>query len=119
MHIETVARICHEVNRAYCEGIGDNSQKFWDEAEEWQRTSAIEGVKFSLLNPDATSEDQHKTWMKDKYLDGWKYGPNKDPEKKEHPCLVAYNTLPKEQRIKDALFQSVVLGCVEDIIYDE
>ena len=26
--------------------------------------------------------------------DGWKYGPVKDPEKKEHPCFVPYDDLP-------------------------
>ena len=42
--VERVARICHEANRAYCQTIGDFSQRPWAEADEWQRKSAIEGV---------------------------------------------------------------------------
>lgn len=32
MTIEDVAQVCHEVNKAYCESIGDNSQPEWDTA---------------------------------------------------------------------------------------
>lgn len=39
---------------------------------------------------------------------GWKYGPVKDPERKEHPCFVPYDGLPPEQRAKDYLFRAVV-----------
>lgn len=28
-----IEQIAHESNRAYCQGIGDNSQVPWDEAE--------------------------------------------------------------------------------------
>jgi len=27
---ERIAKVCHEVNRAYCAGIGDNSQVPWE-----------------------------------------------------------------------------------------
>jgi len=46
--------------------------------------------------------------MIDKLKDGWKHGPVKDPEKKEHPCLIPYDELPKEQQVKDHLFIGVV-----------
>jgi len=35
-------------------------------------------------------------------------GETKDPDKKQHPCLVPYNELSKEQQIKDALFTAIV-----------
>jgi len=108
MNNEQVARICHETNKAYCETIGDTSQKSWSEAEEWQRQSAIKGVEFALANPGAPASAQHDAWLNDKGKDGWKYGPVKDATKKEHPCFVPYNELPIEQRIKDYLFRHVV-----------
>jgi hypothetical protein len=43
-----------------------------------------------------------------KLADGWKYGPVKYPEKKEHPCMVPFAELPKEQQLKDALFRHIV-----------
>lgn len=106
--IEFIAVVAHEVNRGYCAAIGDASQKPWNEAEPWQRDSAIKGVQYALAHPDATPADQHEAWLKDKLADGWVHGPVKDPEKKQHPCIVPYTELPLEQRVKDYLFQSVV-----------
>ncbi len=37
MNAETIAKVCHEANRAYCQTIGDNSQLAWEQAEEWQQ----------------------------------------------------------------------------------
>lgn len=106
--VEQIAMICHEANKAYCEAIGDNSQLSWADAADWQRSSAIEGVKFRMNNPTAPQSAQHESWMKQKLDEGWVYGEKKDPEAKTHHCLVAYDQLPEEQRRKDALFQAVV-----------
>lgn len=106
--IAEVAMICHEANRAYCAAIGDNSQPLWEEAPDWQRDSACLGVEFHLSNPDAGDEASHNNWLADKEKDGWKYGPVKDPSKKEHPCFVPFNQLPPEQQAKDRLFRSIV-----------
>jgi len=103
-----IARICHEANKAYCMTIGDNSQLHWDEAPEWARTSAIAGVMAIKASPNLTPERSHEGWLKHKREDGWKYGPVKDPVKKEHPCFVPYNDLPQEQRMKDHLFTTIV-----------
>ena len=111
MTIEQTAKMCHEVNKAYCEAIGDHSQVSWNEAPEWQQDSAINGVIFHLNNPDANPEDSHNNWWKQKIADGWQYGPVKDAEKKEHPCMVPYNELPIDQRVKDHLFISMVKLC--------
>jgi hypothetical protein len=108
MNNNQIAQVCHEANRAYCAAIGDSSQKPWVEAEEWQRDSAIKGVAFAKQNPDAPASAQHDAWLADKIKAGWKYGPVKDPTKKEHPCCVSYEQLPIEQRRKDALFKAVV-----------
>lgn len=107
MKVEQIARIAHEVNRAYCRAIGDASQPPWEEAPEWQRESAISGVSHHLERP-RTPEESHDLWSAEKIRDGWSYGPVKDPEKKEHPCLVPYGELPLEQRVKDYLFGAVV-----------
>jgi hypothetical protein len=44
--------------------------KDWDEAQQWQRDSAIKG-EFKLDNPDAGHDAQHNAWMADKIADGW------------------------------------------------
>lgn len=106
--VKNVAAVCHNINKAYCEAIGDTSQPTWDKAPGWQRESAISGVQMHLDNPEATAEDSHKSWLKEKLAAGWVWGPNKDPEKKEHPCIVPYKDLPKEQQVKDHLFKAVI-----------
>jgi len=108
MRVEFIAKCCHEINRVYCESIGDFTQPKWDDAPYWQRESAVAGVQYAINNPDATPEDQHNSWMKAKFDDGWIYGPVKDPERKEHPCLVPYHALPEQQKAKDKFFQTTV-----------
>lgn len=110
---EQIARVCHETNRAFCETIGDYSQKPWEIAEQWQRDSAIQGVSFALANPDAPASAQHDAWLRDKYAAGWKYGPVKDAALLEHPCCVSYEKLPIEQRAKDFLFKGIVAAFVK------
>ena len=105
---EAVARVCHEVNRAYCQALGDNSQPPWDEAPDWMKSSAATGVGYHLNNPNAGPEASHELWMAEKVATGWKFGPVKDAEKKEHPCMVPFDELPKEQQAKDYIFRAVV-----------
>lgn len=103
-----IAKTCHELNKAYCEATGDNSQPSWEEAPEWQKNSAIAGVNMHLNNPDATPTDSHNSWLKQKEEEGWKYGPTKNPETKEHPCFVPYDQLPESQKAKDYIFRQTV-----------
>ena len=104
--IEAAARAAHEANRAYCILIGDDTQVAWDDAPDWQKTSAKNGVK-GVLKGD-TPEQSHESWLLEKADTGWKYGPVKDSEKKEHPCFVPYLDLPAEQKNKDHIFVGVV-----------
>jgi hypothetical protein len=103
-----IAQVAHEVNRAYCLSIGDNSQPTWDEAPDWQKNSIVNGVTFHLENPDADPAASHANWLKEKEADGWKYGAEKNVEAKEHPCFMPYDQLPAEQRAKDFLFRQIV-----------
>jgi len=108
MNTTKIAKVCHETNRAFCQTLGDNSQPAWEEAPEWQRISAVNGVNFHLANPGSKPSHSHEEWLKVKAATGWKYGPVKDADKKEHPCFVPYDELPEEQKAKDALFVGVV-----------
>lgn len=108
MNTTDIAKVCHEINKAYCASIGDHTQKSWEEAEQWQRDSAIKGVDFALNNPDVPASSQHDAWLADKKKDGWNYGPIKDATLKQHPCIVPYDQLPTEQKSKDYLFKQVV-----------
>ena len=100
------AKATHEVNRRYCEALGDHSQVPWEDAPEWQRESALKGVD-GVLAGDGPGKS-HENWLAEKVATGWKYGPVKDPEKKEHPCMVPFDELPQDQQMKDMLFVSTV-----------
>ena len=108
MNKEKIAKVCHEVNRAYCQALGDNSQPPWEEAADWMKTSAMNGVDLHINNPGAGPESSHESWMAEKEATGWKYGPVKNAEDKEHPCMVPFNELPKDQQAKDFIFRAVV-----------
>lgn len=108
MRIVDIAKICHEANRAYCEALGDTSQLPWEDAPGWQRQSAVNGVKFNLENPNAPASHSHDNWLAEKLEQGWIFGPEKNPELKQHPCCVPYESLPETQKRKDHLFKAIV-----------
>ena len=105
--VDTIAKSIHEVNKAYCESIGDNSLLPWDLTPQHVQDSVIHTVFFNLMNPDAKPSQQHEVWLEFKKKDGWIYGKEKDSEKKTHPCIVPYECLPQEQKTKDYLFKAV------------
>lgn len=117
MTAKQAARIAHEVNRAYCQSIGDDSQPAWEYAPDWQHRSAINGINLhwaalargEKLPPSAS----HESWLREKEAEGWKYGPVKNPGTKEHPCFLPYDQLPAEQRTKDYLFGAVAAAIFE------
>jgi hypothetical protein len=105
--MDHIARVCHEVNRAYCQALGDDSQPTWEDAPAWQRESARMGVDLHMMG-DFGPEASHVSWMKQKLEDGWTYGPVKAPDLKQHPCMVPFAELPREQQAKDFIFRAVV-----------
>jgi hypothetical protein len=107
MRIIDIARIAHEVNKAYCESRGDTTQLSWEQAPVWQKQSAENGVRLHLENPNLGPEASHNSWMKEKIDLGWVHGDIKDAEAKTHPCIVPFDELPKEQQAKDFLFKAV------------
>ena len=108
LKIWQIAKICHDANKSICEINGDNSQVEFNKAPSWQQNSAMQGVEFCLMNPNAPASANHESWLAAKEADGWKYGPVKDAEKKEHPCMVDYDQLPEEQQMKDHVFKAIV-----------
>jgi hypothetical protein len=61
-----------------------------------------------VSNPETTPEQSHEGWLAEKRATGWKYGPVKNPDTKEHPCFIPYDGLPECQRLKDEMFGLVV-----------
>lgn len=110
---EQIAKLAHEANRAYCDLLGDHSVLPWEQMTDEHKASFIAGVEAIIANPTLSPEEGHQKWVARKKAEGWKYGENKDPIKKEHPCLVPYSSLPITLRFKDYLFHSVVVAALE------
>lgn len=103
-----IAMLCHSINAAYCQSLGDESQLAWEDTPDSHQQSLIAGVEMHLANPQATPEQSHESWYKQKEAEGWIYGEVKDLEKKEHPCFLPYDELQLEQKAKDYLFRATV-----------
>lgn len=106
--IAQIAKVAHEANRSFCMTIGDVVQPMWESCSIDQRQSMINGVLFRINNPRALPGAQHEAWRQSKVAGGWKLGPVKDEEKKEHPNLVPFIDLPFNQQLKDHLFLGIV-----------
>jgi hypothetical protein len=113
---EDIAKVAHEVNRAYCLAINDVSQVPWEDAPDWQKDSAIAGVHFHMTHPDAAPCDSHNSWLEQKQAEGWVYGPVKNAELKEHPCFVPYDQLPDEQKAKDYIYGAIVKNLIPHLL---
>lgn len=106
---EQIARVCHQVNKAYCESQGDMSQPDWEQAPEWQKDSARMGVELHLSGNHGP-QASHESWMKQKREEGWVLGDVKDPIAKTHPCMLPFDLLPPAQQAKDYIFRAIVLA---------
>jgi hypothetical protein len=114
--VEIIAAACHQQNKTYCDLMMDGSQVPWLDAPEWQTTSAVNGVKAALTNPNPAAS--HESWMAEKLADGWVFGKVKDAEAKTHPCIMPYGDLPSPQKRKDDFFIEMAqqLGLVAGLI---
>lgn len=105
--VQLAASAAHEANKLYCQSLGDFTQPSWENAPKWQRDSALSGTRNAVRDLESGPEDSHANWFALKESEGWKYGPVKDPDRKEHPCMVPYKDLPQGQKLKDAMFLAV------------
>ena len=47
------------------------------------------------------AKNTHANWARQRMNDGWKYGPRRDDQKKEHPSLVSYEELSDAEKEYD------------------
>lgn len=105
-----VARTAYIANNLLRKALGETPNLSWDSISGSQRDGYTKAVIALMNNPSTTAEQQHQKWYDARTSEGWVYGPVKDSVLKTHPNLVSYNSLPKEQHIKDEMFRSIVLS---------
>ncbi len=47
------------------------------------------------------ARNTHEVWAAGRIQDGWVYGPERDDEKRHHPCIVPYEELSEEEKDYD------------------
>ena len=72
----------------------------WD-AEKLQFTERENGEEDQV---SLMAEMEHDSWCQRKEEQGWKYGPEKDPDRKTHPSLVDWEELPAGEKEKNREF---------------
>lgn len=62
------------------------------------------------------ARNNHDHWARKRMEEGWRYGPMRNDDKKEHPDLVAYEQLPESEKdydrktVREALKAITALG---------
>lgn len=104
-----IARVVHEAVRAIQVEQADPTIPVaapFDEITDEMKQSIIEGI--AGVRAGNSPEESHEGWVKFKVDHGWKRGPVKDEEAKEHPLIVPYAELPQSQKVKDLIFVAIV-----------
>jgi len=47
------------------------------------------------------AKNVHEIWAQGRINQGWTYGKKRDDVLKHHPCLIAYEDLPEEEKVYD------------------
>ena len=64
-------------------------------------TSNIQLPEELMALAEAISKNVHEVWAQNRINEGWTYGPVRDDQKRQTPCLVPYDQLPEEEKAYD------------------
>ncbi|MGL5648958.1 MAG: RyR domain-containing protein [Clostridium sp.] len=102
------AKVAHQVNNGLRSYFNEPYNADWDELDDESKQRALVGVSLVSDNPDITPKECHKAWIESMANQGYRYGPEIDPVRMEHPAMVPYASLPEPQKLKTMLFISIV-----------
>lgn len=67
---------------------------------------------------EAIAENAHEVWAKTRMTEDWTYGPVRDDEKKKHPDLIPYSTLPDSEKEYDRRMALDTIKLVKKLGFD-
>ena len=75
-------------------------------------TSDVQLDEEILELTERLAENAHDIWAQQRLADGWIWGPRRDGDKKEHPCLIPYEKLPESEKEYDRNAALETLKCM-------
>jgi len=75
-------------------------------------TENVELPKELIELGELLAKNIHENFAKQRFSEGWKYGPKRDDEKKENPTLVPYDDLPEIEKEYDRITTRETLKCI-------
>lgn len=103
---------CVEQARSYCDKVRMLGYEVVDvrECDETRRVSSLSDDEIEFL-----AREEHHRWMEERKRAGWIYGPEKDVERKLHPCLVGWDELSDDVREYDRAPVREMLSLMESV----
>jgi hypothetical protein len=50
---------------------------------------------------EALAKNTHEVWAQERMAQGWRFGPERNDQRKEHPSLIPYEQLPEKEKVYD------------------
>ena len=67
---------------------------------------------------EAIAENAHEVWAVNRLAEGWSFGPERDDNKKENPCIVPYSQLPESEKDYDRNMAMNTIKLLKKLGYD-
>ncbi len=64
-------------------------------------TSSVRLSPDILELTEKLSRNAHEVWAQERLAQGWKFGPERNDARKEHPSLIPYEQLPEPEKVYD------------------
>ena len=67
---------------------------------------------------EALARHVPEVWAATRIAQGWRFGPERNDARKEHPCLIPYEELPEEERTYDRQTALETLKLIEHLGFE-
>jgi ryanodine receptor 2 len=64
------------------------------------------------------AQNTHDVWATQRMKDGWTHGPSRNDKRKEHPCLVPYESLTEGEKEYDRVVVAQILKAILKLGYE-
>ena len=117
LSLTQMGRVWVSIVRDYCAFAGHDIPGHFDARPEEFQIGLLSAIDKHMDNyPNAqTPEESHNLWLAKHAQMGWVYGSCRNEEAKTHPCMVPYDELPNDQKLKDVLFIAFCRACAENL----